>query len=72
MLNFERTGLGSFSHILQFWKSVVEQKSCFEQLPRPHGFSPCQSRALSESFPAKKLRMGFERKTASEGAGIGG
>jgi|GEM_PF-6848668 len=30
-----------------------------------------QSRALSESFPAKKLRMGFERKTASEGGGIG-
>ena len=30
-----------------------------------------QSQVLSESFPAKKLRMGFERKTASEGAGIG-
>ena len=38
MLNFERTGLGSFSHILQFWKAS----------------------------------LGFERKTASEGAGLGG
>ena len=30
-----------------------------------------QSRVLSESFPAKKIRMVFERKTASEGGGIG-
>ena len=66
MLNFERTGLGSFLHTLQFWKAFVWVSS---------GKLRAKAQELGvrrENCERRRRNWGLGEKTASEGAGIGG